>query len=193
MRVGETVGTDAGVAWVQTRPRPAEGMTVGLGDLADVEVVIAASVGPANVVEQKQRQLGPRRALADQLELSADREVVVVSVDHDRIGQRQLRERFETRLADQLELGVGLGERDQPRLRGGVDRQHPSAGAGRPADEHPGQVTRESADLGDRPNVRRVQARREDLGHLGERDAPAVGVVEIRVELGEGLAHGGPV
>ena len=42
---------------------------------------------PADVVEEQQRHRGARRALADDLELAAERGVVVVPVQHDRGGE----------------------------------------------------------------------------------------------------------
>ena len=89
-----------------TGPPLAAGLRVpGLGgDRAGVEVVVAPAVRPADVVEQQQRQRRARRPLADQPQLLADREVVVVAVDHHRVGQRDLAQRVQARRADQLEL-----------------------------------------------------------------------------------------
>ena len=71
-------------------------------------------------MEQQQRQLVAGRALADQPQLLGDRVVVVVAVDHDRVGQRDLRER--------LEAGAGGSARapDAP-----ASSIRPCCGAGR--------------------------------------------------------------
>ena len=68
-------------------------MAVLGGDRVRVEVVVAAAVRPADVVEQQQRQLGARRALAEDPQLLADGVEVVVAVDHDGVGQRDPRQR----------------------------------------------------------------------------------------------------
>ena len=96
---------------------------------------------------------------------SLHRPVVVVAVDDDRVRQlRELRQRGEARLADQVELGVLLGERHEPGLRRRVDRPRPARPRPcRPLDEHPRQVAGERADLGDRPHAGRVEARQHQL------------------------------
>jgi len=53
-------------------------------------------------VKHEQRQVRSRRALADQPQLLAHREVVVVAVDHHRVRQLDPRQGVQARLADQL-------------------------------------------------------------------------------------------
>ena len=83
-------GARPGLAREDARRAARDRLAVLLGDQLGREVVVAAPVGPADVVEEQQRQLGAGRALADQPQLLADRVVVVVAVDDHRV--RQLRD-----------------------------------------------------------------------------------------------------
>ena len=64
----------------------------------------------------------PGARAADQRQLLADRVVVVIAVDHDRVGQGQVGERVEARLTDQLEVGL-LGRPAPPARVGAPDRR----------------------------------------------------------------------
>ena len=182
-RIGQPAGCEAGLSGRE--PAAVAGQRLpGLGgDLLGREVVVAAAVGPADVVEQQQRQRGALGALADQPQLLADREVVVVAVDDRRVGQRDRREGGEARLADQLELGVVARERLQAGLRRRVDRADAGPRAGRPVDEHAREVAGERTHLDHPPGARGVQAGQQDLGRLGQRHPPVLGVVEVGVEV----------
>ena len=84
-------------------------------------IAVAAGQRPADVVQHQQRHPGPRAPLVDEPQLLAEREVVVVAVDDDRVGRRQSRQRVVAGRLDELELRVA-------RRRSASD---PAAGSGR--------------------------------------------------------------
>jgi len=61
-----------------------------------------------------------------------------------------------------------------------IRRSGASVGA---IDQHACQVAGERADLDDRGDAGGVQARQHQLRRLRQRDAPAVGVVQVRIEV----------
>ena len=159
------------------------------GDLVGREVVVAAAVRPAHVVQEDERQRRVLRALADDAQLLANRVVVVVAVDDHRVGQRDGVERLVAGGADELELGPALVERDELLLRRGVDRPHSRAGTRRPVQQQPRQVPRIRADLHHRLHPRRLEARDQNLGVVEQRRAEVAGLVGVRVEVQFKLAH----
>ncbi len=81
-------------------------------------------------------------------------------------GVRQLGERGQrrqARLADQVELGVLLGERHEAGLRRRIDGSDVRARPLRPLDQHARQVAGERADLDDRAHAGGVEARQHQL------------------------------
>ena len=130
------------------------------------------------------------RALADQPQLLGDRVVVVVAVDHDRVGQRQLRRAprgscWRTARA----RGCSLASCSSPGCGAGSIASTRASAVAAHADQHPGQVTGERADLGHRLRARGVEAAEHQLGHLRHRDAPARGVAQVGVELERRAGH----
>ncbi len=108
-------------------------MAVGLRDLLGVEVVVPASVRPAHVVEQEQRQVRAARPLGDQPQLLGDRPVVVVAVDDHGVGQVEVWQRV--RLVSRISSTSSRSRSSahQRLLRRGVDRPAtPPAVPGRP-------------------------------------------------------------
>ena len=118
-----------------------------LGDPLRRVVGVAAGMRPADVVEGDQGQRCPSRPLGDQPQLLADRVVVVIAVDDQRVGRRQAPQRLQARLSRELQLGVRVAQLEQLRRRLGLDRGHLHSGVRRPAEQHPGQLPAEGADL----------------------------------------------
>ena len=161
------------------------------GDQVRGEVVVAAPVRPADVVEEQQRQCRALRALADDAQLLADGEVVVVTVDDRGVGQRDRLERLVARRTHQLEVGPALVEGDELLLRRGVDGPHARAARRRPVEQEPGQVARIGPDLDDGLGLRRVQAGDQHLGVVEQRRAPVSWFVRVGVEVECEPAHEG--
>ena len=105
-------------------PRPRNRVAVALGDLRGVEVVVAATVGPADVVEEHQRQLRPGRPLVDQPQLLGHGPVVVVAVQDHHVGHWNPGQRLDAGLTHQLQLRALLFQLQQARLGVGIDGQH---------------------------------------------------------------------
>jgi hypothetical protein len=93
-----------------------------LGDESGVEVVVAAPVRPADVVEEEEWQVGTVGASGDRPQLLGDRVVVVVAVDDHGVRERDPRQRLQARLAHQLQVVALLRQPDEVLLGGGVDR-----------------------------------------------------------------------
>ena len=154
-----------------------ERLAVAGRDPVRVVVAVAAPQRPADVVQEQQRQLaaGP---LGDQAQLLADREVVVVAVDDHGVGELEPRQRVVAGLDDQLQLGAGPRELEQPIARRRVDRGDPlDAGRCRPAEQLLGEQAVLRADLGDRAHLRGFQRPEDDLAEVRERAVEAVEVV----------------
>ena len=109
----------------------------------------------------------------DQPELLAQREVIVVTVDDDRIRQRlEPAEHIVARLLQDLELRAATAEVEELVGRDRVNGHHRGAARRGPIEHRLGQLAGEGADLEDRADAGRVEAADDQLAHVGERISP---------------------
>ena len=133
--VGQPAGAHARARRGTGRRPRSIGWRCSAGISVGREVVVAAPVRPADVVEEQQRQRRARRALADQPQLLADGEVVVVAVDDHRVGQRD--RRAAPRGSSRGPARGRRGSRRGPRAPSAARGRWPHtarAGAGRPVE-----------------------------------------------------------
>ena len=189
--VGQPAGAHAGLAGEQVAALDRRLAMLG-GDQVGREVVVAAPVRPADVVEEQQRQRRALRALADDPQLLADREVVVVAVDDHRVGQRDrlAAPRGSSRAPARGRRALVEGARAPSAATGSMAHTR-APRRGRPVEQQPGQVARVGADLDDRLGLRGVQAGDQQLGVVEQRRAPVGWFVRVGVEVECEPAHEG--
>ena len=175
---GSPPAAQPGVAREQAAGVAGQRMAVVGGDRVRVEVVVAAAVRPADVVEQQQRQLGARRPLAER---SAAPRAPCRSC-----GRRRSRPRraagsrgSASRLVSRISSSSGCCPASATRPSCGAGSTAPTR-APAPAAQSTSTRVRSPAKAPTSTTERApggVEARQHDLRRLRERDAPALGVV----------------
>ena len=148
-------------------------LTVLLRNSVGHVVAVASGVRPADVVEHQQGQLLARRPLADDAQLLAERVVVVIAVEHDRVGELHVAQDPVADVAKQAQLGMFSRQLLQLGGRGGVDRDDLALARG-PLQQLRRQQTAIGPDLDHRACPGDLEAADQQLAQVGERVADAV-------------------
>ncbi len=127
-------------------------------------------------MEHEEGQPRVAGALGDDLELPAEREVVVVPVEDDGVRHVDLAKNVVRRLTPKRQLRVRLGHREQLGGRRGIDRGDLGAGAPGPVQEHLGERAAKRADLEHGPRPGRIETRQQRRGDVRKRVADEIGV-----------------
>ena len=154
------------------------GMPVLRGDPIGGRVLVAAGERPEDVMEEQQREM--LRPLRDQPELVDQRVVVVIAIEHDGVGDREVSEGVQAHLLDHFQLGVLIHQLGQVRDRSRLDRDHASTAWLGPLEQLLGKPASLGAHLDDGLDPGRVEAGAPDLIEVTE---GVPGLVRIRAVI----------